>query len=58
MSARPLNVAVTAMGGQGGGVLAGWILQVLHQNFTRQQVSTVDPHRVGAANTMSARTTE
>ena len=28
MSARPLSVAITALGGQGGGVLADWILQV------------------------------
>ncbi len=37
---RPITIAITAMGGQGGGVLAGWITQLAEsQNYIAQSTS-------------------
>ena len=37
---RPITIAITAMGGQGGGVLADWIVDLAeHEGFTAQSTS-------------------
>ena len=37
---RPITIAITAMGGQGGGVLADWIVDLAeHAGWTAQSTS-------------------
>ena len=33
---RPISIAIVAMGGQGGGVLTDWIVQLAENHLTRR----------------------